>query len=454
MSMGVGFVHSVGKYIEDNHLLKNGEKVLVGVSGGADSVALLRVLLALGYECVAVHCNFHLRGVESDRDQLFVERLCEENGVRLIIRQYDTKGYASSHKCSIEMAARDLRYGDFETIRHEENCETVAVAHHRDDSVETVLLNLMRGTGIRGLLGMKPRNGNVIRPLLCQNRESIERWLSELNQTFVTDSTNLECDFTRNKIRLQLLPLMREVNPSADVAIDSTAGRLREVFCVYADVMEKEISQCRISDENGVSHISIAKLRSSVSPQSVLFEILSPYGFTESQIHDVMESLEESSGRQFLTSSAILLKDREELLLKPCCNCECEKRQDCRIEIPFKDGSIQKMPDGRSMKLELLDAATTEIVKDCSVAMLDAAKLSGSLILRHWHEGDSFVPFGMKGRKLVSDYMTDAKMNLFQKQNQMLLCNENDIVWVVGRRTDDRYRVTEKSAKILKITIF
>ena len=223
-----GFVNRIKEYIGSNKLLEDGAKVIVGLSGGADSTALLLVLLRLGYRVHAVHCNFHLRGSESDRDRRFAEDLCNRLGVEFTVCDYDTRKFASDNGISIEMAARHLRYADFERIMTECEASAICIAHHRDDSVETVLLNLIRGTGIKGLTGIKPRNGYIIRPLLCVSRQEIEEWLKQVGQTYVTDSTNLETDYTRNKIRLQLLPLMRSINPSADESVISTAGHLQQ----------------------------------------------------------------------------------------------------------------------------------------------------------------------------------------------------------------------------------
>ncbi len=434
-------------YISENRLMKPDERVLVGVSGGADSVALLLVLTGLGYGCVAVHCNFHLRGEESDRDQRFVEELCEKLGVRLFVRHYDTAGYAREHRCSIEMAARELRYGDFEALRVQNGCAWVAVAHHRDDSVETVLMNLIRGTGIRGLTGIRPRNGYVVRPMLCLSHAEIVAWLDSLGQSFVTDSTNLLCDCRRNRIRNQLLPLMRELNPDADNSIAAASERLRDVMDIYQKAVGADIARCVELRDDGIRAIGIGCLLGSVSPESLLFEILSPYGFNESQITEILNAADAEPGTLFESPEATLIKDRDVFLLK---SSDAGRLWDNEIRVRVKDGSVTALPDGSTLSMEILPAGS-DIVRDPSVAMLDADRVGDELTLRRWRAGDSFVPFGMKGRKLVSDYLTDCKMNLFRKREQLVLCDPERIVWLVGQRIDNRCRVGEGTGRILKL---
>ena len=229
----------VRQYIERLKLLKSGDKTLVALSGGADSVALLRVLLELGYACETAHCNFHLRGEESDRDEAFVKDLCDKLKITLHIQHFDTLREAEEKGISVEMAARELRYSWFEELRKQTGCEQIAVAHHQDDSIETFLLNIIRGTGIKGLRGIQPKNGLVIRPLLCVSHEEILDYLKYLKQPFVTDSTNLQPDYTRNKIRLELLPMLESINPSVRQSILQTSGHLNEAYLIYNSEIEQ-----------------------------------------------------------------------------------------------------------------------------------------------------------------------------------------------------------------------
>ena len=442
------FRDRIRQYISSNRLLQENDRVLVGVSGGADSVALLLVLKDLGYDCFAVHCNFHLRGEESERDRLFVQNLCYSLKVHLTVKDYDTLQYAAVHGCSIEMAARELRYADFEILRKEYSCRATAVAHHRDDSDETVLINLIRGTGIRGLRGIQPLNGNVIRPLLCVSKNEIVEWLEQQGQNYVTDSTNLQCDYTRNRIRLQLLPLMRQINPDVDDAIFRTSQRISQAFMLYRQAVDAEIDRCLTSVGNGVFRIDTASLCESASPQSVLFEILSRYGFNEYQITLIAGSLDCETGTLFESSDAVLIKDRGCFLLKP------DTCRGNRFEIAFRvsDSETVSLPDGRFLVVGTA-AAGTPIEKNPSVALLDAGRLADKLTIRLWRQGDSFVPFGMKGQKLLSDFMTDCKMSRFDKESQLVVCSGEDIVWVVGRRIDNRYRIDGHTSQIVRLSL-
>lgn len=435
----------VREYIEKNNLISKDQLILLGVSGGADSVALLRILLALGYRCVAVHCNFHLRAEESNRDQQFVEQLCSRLGVKLEICSYDTISYAAEKKISIEMAARELRYADFERLRQEYNANSIAVAHHRDDSVETLLMNLMRGTGIRGLTGIKPKNGYVIRPLLSVERVEIEEYLNSIGQDYVTDSTNLETDYTRNKIRLNLLPLMRVINPNADRSIENTALHLQQAYLIYNEAVQKAISDV-VKREDEVLIIDTDALLTTASPSAILYEILSGYGYNEQQVSDIMESLDAESGRRFTSAGYLLYKERNRLVLMK------NDDVDFCVAVDLNTTDNVMLPDGRILRFEFRDG-DAEIARDSAVATLDADKVGNSLTVRVWQQGDSFIPFGMKGRKLLSDYMTDRKFSITKKRNQCVVCNDCALVWVVSERSDNRYRITKDTVRQLVISV-
>lgn len=422
----------VNKYIEERHLFTLRDKVLVALSGGADSVALLRVLLALGYRCEAAHCNFHLRGEESDRDELFVRRLCEEQHVVLHVTHFDTKEYAAHHRMSIEMAARELRYEWFNRLLQERSLQAVAVAHHRDDSVETFLLNLIRGAGVNGLKGIRPQNGRVVRPLLDIGRQDILEYLQAMGQEYVTDSTNLQDEYMRNKIRLNVLPLLRELNPSVSECIAETASRLADTATLYN--IGIEAGRKRVMETDNKIHIS--HLLQEPAPAALLFEILHPLGFNSGQVNDVLRSLSAQSGKRFVSTDWELLRDREYLLVR-----QRTEENNLPTSMPQIEIQIQELtPD-------------FIIPRTKDTACLDADKLVLPLTIRRWQQGDSFIPFGMKGRKNVSDYLTDRKFSLFQKERQCVVCSEDRIVWLAGERIDDRYRVTEETKRIAIIRL-
>jgi tRNA(Ile)-lysidine synthase len=444
----MNFKSRIEAYIAKHGLMSKNDRVLVTLSGGADSVSLLRVLLSLGYDCVAVHCNFHLRGEESFRDQNFAEELCRELGVKLLVRDFDTIAYSTENGVSIEMAARTQRYSAFEELREECGAAVIAVAHHSDDSVETVLLNLNRGTGIRGLTGIKPKNGFIVRPLLCVSKSEIEDYLKSLDQPFVTDSTNLLSDFTRNKIRLKLLPLMREINPSVEDSIMNTSIKLQQVLDVYLSAVRIGIERVSVTDKD-ITKIDIEKLRKEPSVGALLFEMLFPLGFNNSQIADIENSLLSESGKMFHSESHLVIKDRDSIIIS---RSRVDKTTEGDISIRVYDELLIELSDGRKLVFEL-KPSDFGVIRDTSIATLDADKVGEALVVRHVKAGDAFIPFGMKGRKLLSDYMTDRKFNLLQKDEQMLVCNDKDIVWVVGERIDNRYRVSNETKRILLISI-
>ncbi len=424
----------VESYIRRQALCVPADKLLVALSGGADSVALLHVLLQLGFVCEAVHCNFHLRGDESNRDEEFVRLLCKEFHVKLHVTHFDTVRISEERHVSIEMAARDLRYTWFEEVRRASGAVYIAVAHHRDDSLETFLLNLLRGTGINGLLGIRPQNGCVIRPLLCVTRKEIIGYLDKHRLSYVTDSSNLATDYTRNKIRLRLLPLMEEINPSVREALQRTAENLSEAATIY----NMSIAESRRSVMNGDGNIDIPQLLLQPSPEAVLHEVFYPLGFNDAQIQDILRAARSSkSGRSFTSPNWRVVKDRDRLLIAPC-----SENRPPQLSMQLVERTPQfRIPhpaDGRHLRL---------------TAWVDADKLVGELTLRPWHQGDRFVPFGMKCSKLVSDYLTDRKFSLIDKERQWVLCSGEEIVWLVGERADNRFRVDEMTKQVMIIKL-
>ncbi|MBR4845992.1 MAG: tRNA lysidine(34) synthetase TilS, partial [Bacteroidaceae bacterium] len=292
--MRTKLLRQVQAYIQTEGLFSADDHLLVALSGGADSIALLRILLELGYSCVAAHCNFHLRGEESNRDEAFCQTLCKELNIELHVTHFDTTTYAQEKGISIEMAARELRYEWFEDLCRTYGYTRVAVAHHRDDSVETLLLNLVRGTGLAGLTGIRPINGRIVRPLLSLTRQKIIIYLEALGQEFVTDSTNLQDEYVRNKIRLQIIPLLKKINPQVSEKISETIQHLREVETIYKESIKEAIQ--RVTDDT-LQIIHIPTLLAEVEPRIVLFEILHNRGFVSAQIDDIFRSLTAESGK-------------------------------------------------------------------------------------------------------------------------------------------------------------
>lgn len=435
-------LYQVRAYIDKHRLLSASDKVLVGLSGGADSVALLSVLVKLGYTCIALHCNFHLRGEESVRDEKFAQAFADKLHVPFYKTDFKTEQYAHENHLSIEMAARELRYAWFEDMRIRLQAQVIAVAHHRDDSIETLLMNLVRGSGIRGLVGIRPRNQYVIRPLLGVSRKEILAWLEEQQYTYVTDSTNLSDAYTRNFIRLRVLPLLEEINPSVRQTLSRTADHLSAAETIYLSVLERARQELWIKDK-----LSIEKLMQYPSPETILYELLQPFGFSRQVASDVFRSLEGESGKVFYSDSYRLVKDREYLLLS-----KREQILPITYSYPLEAGQWQE-PFSFSFEMIQKDADFAfQVSKD--IAYFDADKLDSVLQLRRWQQGDWFIPFGMKGRKKVSDYFSDHKFTLEQKENAWLLCSGQSVIWLVGERSDNRFRVSADTKRILIVKKF
>ena len=449
----------VDAYIKRYKLLNASDLHLVALSGGADSVALLLLLKEHGFNVHAAHCNFHLRGAESDRDEAFCVSLCQQLGVELHRAHFDTREYAELHSVSIEMAARELRYRWFEQLRQDVGAAGICVAHHRDDSVETVLLNLVRGTGLRGMTGIQPRNGSILRPLLCVSRAEIEAFLAERGQKYVTDSTNLEADVLRNKVRLQVLPLLRELNPAVSENIRRTAENLLEAQEVLDSILDN------YKDSNVLELSEIEKYGSS---EYIVFEWLKNYGFNGSQVRQILNA--DSGGIVNSASGYDVLKDRTRLIV--------EKTEDAShahrglfsmpsrtILVPEEGTYVLEGVDGRAVDNHIFSGRTAEnskvrvrkcavyVSKDPYIATLDADKVAFPLTIRRVEKGDWMVPYGMKGRKLLSDLMTDLKMNVFEKRRQLVVVDaQGVIVWVVGLRTDHRVAVGDQTKNVLEIS--
>ena len=422
----------VSAYINKHKLLNANDLYIVALSGGADSVALLLLLKEGGFNVHAAHCNFLLRGSESDRDEAFCVDLCRQLGVELHRAHFATREYAEAHKVSIEMAARELRYNWFEQLRKDIGAVGICVAHHRDDSVETVLLNMIRGTGLRGLTGIQPRNGYVLRPLLCVSRDEIELFLSKRGQQYVTDSTNLETDVMRNKVRLQVLPLLRTLNSAVSDNIQRMVENVAEAQIVLDYLLDN------LKKHNT---LELSELEKYGSSEYIIYEWLKNYGFNGTQARQILEA---ETGKIVSSSQGYdVLKDRERLI----------------IERTLKPFNPMRIPEegmyvlDEKMRLSLRKCAAY-VSKKPFVATFDAQKVVFPLTVRRVEEGDWMIPFGMRGRKLLSDLMTDRKMTVFEKRRQLVVVDAQDvIVWAVGLRIADSVAVAETTQSVLELIL-
>lgn len=419
-------------------------KILTAVSGGADSVALLRVLAALGCNCIAAHCNFHLRGDEADRDEAFVRKLCHDLDIELRCTDFDVEAYQKSHGVSTEMACRELRYEWFERQRAALGCSVIAVAHHRDDNIETFFLNLVRGSGITGLAGIKPCNGKIVRPLLGSSRDEILNYLETLGQDHVTDSTNLENDYARNKIRNVMLPEISRLFPSAMAGIELTLNNLQGDYAVWSGAVEAFKRDAVEACGHGQIKIDRRKLAASADPATLLNALLSRYGFNGEQTKAIASA--SRVGAVFESKEYVAEVGRNDIsVFSPGSfnNAETYALSDA--------GRIEKE---KGILFEIVDNSPEfEFDRSGKTAYFDADATGDRLTVRHWRQGDRFRPFGMKGTKKLSDYFNDRKFSLMQKLSTPIVEMQGRIVWIAGERAADDFRVTPSSRRILTMRV-
>ncbi|HAH23930.1 MAG TPA: tRNA lysidine(34) synthetase TilS [Prolixibacteraceae bacterium] len=433
------------KYIHQENLFHSSQRILLAVSGGADSMLMLHLFVNAGFPVAVAHCNFGLRGQESKEEEQFVVQYCDQHNLTCHIEHFNTLEFALQEGISIEMAARDLRYEWFNRLLDQHRYDYLATAHHQDDMIETLLINLSRGSGIKGLSGIQPKSRRIIRPMLFTNHTEITDYCHRLSIAYRTDSSNVETIYKRNLIRQQILPLLEKVNPAFRKNALKTIANLHETGQLFQQRMGEIKSAVYSEDEQGAM-IHIEKLQQHTPLKTILFELIRPFGFQPEQIPDIIDSLARESGRKFLSNDYRLVKDREYLIIAP----QAQKQDqlfyieaDCtKISFPIHL-SIEKIERSPDFKFSLLP----------HVVDLDLDQLIFPLILRHWHEGEYFQPLGMKGLKKLSDFFIDEKYSIPEKENAWVLSSGNQLVWLVGKRLDDRYKITSQTKKILRLKL-
>jgi len=426
--------NKVQHFISEKSLFKKEDKLILGLSSGADSVCLMHILLALGYRFDLAHCNFNLRGNESDEDEAFVRKLAKDYQLKLHVKHFETKRHASENKISIQMAARDLRYAWFHDLLASENAKYIAIAHHTNDDTETFFINLVRGSGLKGLLGIKEKRDSIVRPLMTVYRAEIEQFLKENDISFREDSSNTSLKYLRNKIRSRLIPLLTEMNPSIQQTISDEMKILEGVAQVYYAKME-DVRKELIQKKNGIIQLKITTLLELNPLNNYLYELLSPYGF--STIESIAKSLNGQSGKQFFSSTHQLVVDREYILISTL------EKEDMAFKILERDSKLEN-----PIAINFRTVSDKNIILDNRIAQLDFDKLQFPLTLRKWKDGDKFTPLGMQSFKKISDFFIDNKFSILDKNKQWLLCSGKDIVWVVGRRIDNRFRIQSATKKL------
>jgi tRNA(Ile)-lysidine synthase len=433
------------KYIHSEKLFHSSQRILLAVSGGADSMLMLHLFTNAGFSVAVAHCNFGLRGSESDGDEQFVADYCDKHNLAFYVKHFDTQDYALEKGISIEMAARNLRYAWFDGLLSKHNLELLATAHHQDDVIETFLINLSRGSGVKGLSGIQPKSGEIIRPMLFTNRTEILEYCTQLKIDFRTDSSNVDIVYKRNLIRQQILPLLEQVNPAFRRNALKTIGNLHETGQLFQQRMS-EIKTWVYSEDDQGAMIHIDKLLTLYPLRTILFELIREFGFQAEQVDDIIDSLTKESGRQFFSDEYRLVKDREYLLISPF-----GSKQD---QVFYIEEDCHQINYPVHLLLEVIDRkADFRFSTHPNIADLDLNKLVFPLILRHWQEGEYFQPLGMTGMKKLSDFFVDEKYSIPDKENAWILASGNQVVWIVGKRLDDRFKITSKTKRILRIRL-
>jgi len=431
------------RYIIENDLFKAEEKLLLAVSGGIDSIVMTDLFIKTGYDIAIAHCNFKLRGAESDRDEAFVKRVAGGYRIPFHSVMFDTTGYAAEKGISIQMAARELRYRWFEEIRSRNGYDYIVLAHNMNDNIETFLINLTRGTGIAGLTGIKPKYRKLIRPILFASRNTIVQY-SRLNKIkFREDKSNSDTKYTRNKIRHTILPLFREINPSFDSTITETAIRLGEINEIVTSYIAGIRQKSTLIKGDKVI-IRLRELKDLAPKSTILYELFRPFGVIPGQTDDLIRLTEGKTGSQLYTRTSRLLKNRNEILILPF-----EPDQEKYFEIQSPD-DFRKLPEFSSAEIKKVTKNFRIPDKD-KIACLDAGKITFPMVIRKWAHGDFFFPLGMKSRKKLSDYFIDKKYSLPEKEQQLILESDGKIAWIIGERIDNRFRVTSATKKVIII---
>jgi tRNA(Ile)-lysidine synthase len=447
-------------FIEKERLFTRGARLLLAVSGGLDSVVLTHLCSRAGYRFAIVHCHFGLRGAESDGDALFVKELAATYGVPFFEKRFDTKAYAAENKLSIQEAARDLRYAWFrELLGQEWNTETfqnhqnpqnlpgtfLLTAHHADDSIETLLINFLKGTGMAGLHGIRPKKGAIVRPLLFAHRIELEAYAREQGLSWREDSSNAETKYTRNAIRHELLPLLERLFPQVRQNLAANIVRFSEAEAIYRRTVEIQLAA--LCERQGAEvRVPVRKLKKALPLDTLLWELAQPFGFTPAQVPGLRGLLDSAPGRYMTSPTHQAVRHGAWLLFAPLQQGEHSLRV-------IEKNETSALFGGRLLELELFNAVPTEIPVQPDMALLDAGALDFPLVLRPWKAGDYFYPLGMRKKKKLARFLIDSKLSKVQKEDVWVLESHKRIVWIVGRRIDDRFKITAATRKVLRLQV-
>lgn len=435
------------KYVAQNELFGHDDKILLTVSGGVDSMVMMSLFAASGYRFGVAHCNFQLRGQESDEDEALVAEQARRYGVELFNRRFDTQGEMERTGESMEMAARRLRYTWFRSLCDEHGYNVIAIAHHINDSIETFFINMLRGTGLRGLTGISVQAGRIVRPLMFATRKDILDYATAHRIPYREDSSNRSTKYLRNKVRLGIVPMLREINPQFTTVMRRNISRLTDAQ-TFIDRSVELIRRDAMTEQGGLYTLHVDRIDASLPLGYVVYEILnSMFGFKGDTVDALCHALQQNNtGRRFYSREWVATIDRGRIVIGRIAD-----EDTCMTQV---EQGVLRSYCGSSVlhyeycDIDMIDSVTTPD----NVALVDANKLRFPLTLRRWQQGDWFVPFGMSGRKKVSDFLIDAKVSMAEKSRQFVLLSGDDVVWLVGRRADDRFRLTRQTENVLKIT--
>jgi tRNA(Ile)-lysidine synthase len=438
-------INEFKKFIAENNIIKPDGRILLAVSGGIDSMVMADLFLRSGYKSGIAHCNFSLRAKESDKDEELVRIYSANHNIPFFTTRFETKLYAKDNGISVQMAARELRYTWFEQIRQENSYDYIAVAHNLNDNIETLIINLIRGTGLAGLSGMRIVNNRIIRPLLFATRQDIIDYSARHHIRYREDKSNADTRYTRNKIRHLVIPVLKEINPSIEATLNETAERftgINEIVTAYILNLRGRI--CEQSDESVIFNISV--LREHLHNTAIVYELFKPYGISNAQLKDLIKVINGKTGSKIFTETHRIIKNRKEIIVIPE-----EKRNEAsyRIETVADFKNVPGIVYAEYVNI----TEKFEILTDSSAACIDSENLLFPLIIRKWKAGDYFYPIGMTQRKKLSDFFIDKKFSVPDKENVLVLESGEKIVWIIGERLDNRFKITTSTKKALIIKV-
>ena len=431
------------EYIKKEGLFQPKDKLLLAVSGGVDSVVLCELCHQANILFAIAHCNFQLRGAESERDEQFVTAMAKKYAAELFLNRFDTEKYATENKTSIQVAARELRYAWFNNLAIENNFDRVVTAHHADDNMETLLMNFFKGTGINGMKGILPKQGNLVRPLLFANKNTITEFATASGLDFVEDSSNASDKYTRNYFRNQIIPLLQQVFPMVTDNLKDNLNRFREIEIIYNESINQHKKSLQVQKGEEV-HISVMKLQKAIPLRTIVYEIIKAYNFSAHQVNEVIGLLKSDSGKYVSSQTHRILKNRNWLIISLL---KSDTAQHILIteedkSIVFEQGNVH-----------IKQCHSHHINSSPLIAQLNLVEITFPLLLRKWKQGDYFYPLGMQKQKKLSRFFIDQKLSLDQKEKVWVIEMNNKIVWVVGMRIDNRFKITSQTSKILEISL-